>query len=142
MPQEKPAQASHSSVRVEEKEYADNLGSSENGRIIAQIREAPLPDPQELREYKSIDKSLPGKIIKMAEKEQRFRHFATYLGQFHFIALVIGGYGLAAFAGINGAQWTGAAIAGGVSYVAYVFKTHKPKPPSLKHSRIEEDEAT
>ena len=138
MPQEKPAQANHSSVKVEEKECPDRPGATENGRIIAQIREAPLPDPQELREYKSIDKSLPGKIIKMAEKEQRFRHFATYLGQIHFIALVIGGYGLAALAGINGAEWTGAAIAGGASYVAYVFKTRKPKPPSLQNSQTKE----
>lgn len=46
------------------------------------------------------------------------------------MALVIGGYGLAAYTGIHGAQWTAAAIAAGVSYVAYVFKSNNPKPPT------------
>lgn len=47
-----------------------------------QIRQAPTPPPEELRQLKQIDKSLPDRIISMAEKEQKFRHRATYLGQF------------------------------------------------------------
>ena len=131
MIQKKPAPPNHSSVKLKEK----NINSpQENSKFVAQIRHAPLPDPQELREYKNIDKSLPNRIVKMAEKEQKFRHIATYFGQMNFIILVAGGYGLAAYTGINGAQWTGAAIAAGVSYVAYVFKSKNPKPPKIQNT--------
>ena len=65
----------------------------------------------------------------MAEKEQRFRHVATIFGQLQFVILVVGGYGLAVYAGIGGAQLTGATIAVGVSYVVYVFKSKNPTPP-------------
>jgi len=41
------------------------------------------------------------------------------------------GYGLAAFSGIMGAELTGIAIAAGVSYIVYVFKTKKPEPPKV-----------
>ncbi len=109
-----------------------NIEENENN-VQLQIRQAPLPDPHELREYKNISKDLPDRIIKMAEKEQSFRHKATYIGQIQFLLLTLGGYSIAAFVGIYGQSWptTGvaAAIAAGVSYVAYVFKSNNPKPP-------------
>ncbi len=94
-----------------------------------QIRQAPTPPPEELRQLKQIDRTLPDRIIAMAEKEQKFRHRATYFGQLNFILLVSIGYGIATIAGIFGSQVVGSIIAGGVSYIAYVFKTHQPKPP-------------
>ena len=96
-----------------------------------QIRQAPLPTPEELKAYKAIEKTLPDRIVSMAEKEQSFRHRSTYLGQGSFILLVGIGYGLAAFSGIMGAELTGTAIAAGVSYIVYVFKTKKPEPPKV-----------
>ena len=70
-----------------------------------QIRQAPTPSPEELKQLKQIDSSLPDRIIAMAEKEQNFRHKAIYFGQLNFILLVTIGYGIAA------------------------IKTHQPKPP-------------
>ena len=42
-----------------------------------QIRQAPLPTPEELKAYKAIEKTLPDRIVSMAEKEQSFRHRST-----------------------------------------------------------------
>ena len=94
-----------------------------------QIRQAPTPPPEELRQLKQIDKTLPDRIIAMAEKEQKFRHRATYFGQLNFILLVSIGYGIATIAGYFGSEIVGSIIATGVSYIAYVFKTHQPKLP-------------
>ena len=81
----KQAKPTHSKLETKE---------AKNNRIIQQkIRQAPIPDPQELQEYKQIGEKLPDRIIKMAEKEQKFRHIATYIGQSQFIFLVLGGYG-------------------------------------------------
>ncbi len=101
------------------------------------IRQAPLPDPLELEAYKKIDKTFPERIMKMAESEQRFRHIATFVGQANFIILVLAGYGVAAFTGIKGAEWTGFAIAIGVSYVVYAFKSKDPKPPVREKKNVE-----
>ncbi|SFV74510.1 hypothetical protein MNB_SM-3-399 [hydrothermal vent metagenome] len=100
------------------------------------IRQAPIPPPEELRQLKQIDKTLPDRIIAMAEKEQIFRHRATYFGQLNFILLVSLGYGIATIAGFFGSQVVGGIIATGVSYIAYVFKTHQPTPP--KQNRNED----
>jgi uncharacterized membrane protein len=96
---------------------------------MTQVRHAPTPPPEELRQLKQIDKSFPDRIISMAEKEQNFRHTSTYIGQINFILLVILGYGISALTGYYGAQWVGGTIALGVSYIAYVFKVKDPKPP-------------
>jgi len=69
----------------------------------------------------------------MAEKEQRFRHWTTKAGQAGFIIVVLGGYGIAAYAGVQGAQAVGGFIAVGVSYIAYVFKEKNPVPPKNNH---------
>ena len=92
------------------------------------IREAPTPPPNELRELQQIDPTFPERLIKMSEKEQSFRHIATYLGQTSFIIVVLGGYAFAAYAG-KFSPVVGTTIAIGVSYIAYVFKTKEPKPP-------------
>lgn len=116
-------------VEVLDKEEKPQVSVTTSSYV--QIRQAPLPTPEELKAYKAIEKTLPDRIVSMAEKEQSFRHRSTYLGQGSFIMLVGIGYGLAAFSGIMGAEWTGTAIAAGVSYVVYVFKTKKPEPPKV-----------
>ncbi len=93
------------------------------------FRQNPLPSPEELQKYKEIHKSFPERIIKMAEKEQRFRHVSTFLGQINFLILVIVGFGIASFTSIKGSQATGVAIAGAVGYIVYVFKSKNPRFP-------------
>jgi uncharacterized membrane protein len=102
---------------------------------VTQIRQAPTPPPEELRQLKQIDKTLPNRIIEMAEKEQIFRHRATYFGQLNFILLVFIGYAIATVASFLGSQVVGGIIATGVSYIAYVFKTHQPNPPKQKKDK-------
>ena len=135
MARKKTVVPNHSSVKLEEK---NENNSQENSKLVAQIRQAPLPDPQELREYKNIDKTLPDRIVKMAEREQTFRHIATYFGQIQFIALVLGGYSIAAYVATTGSGWAASvgagAIATGVSYVAYVFKVKNPKAPKINNT--------
>jgi uncharacterized membrane protein len=109
------------------------------GIQMTQVRQGPTPPPDELRQLKQIDKSFPNRIIAMAEKEQRFRHTSTYIGQINFILLVLLGYGISAFAGYYGSQWVGVTIALGVSYIAYVFKTKDPKPPKQTNNIKNED---
>lgn len=101
---------------------------------MRQVKSGPLPSPEDLKAYKSVDKSLPAAIIAMAEREQKFRHRSTLFGQFNFIALIGIGYGASILAGIF-AHWSvGVAIAGGTSYVAYVFKVKNPKPPKQQQA--------
>ena len=115
-------------IKVSDKKEKPQLSVSSS---YVQIRQAPLPAPEELEAYKAIEETLPDRIVSMAEREQSFRHRSTYLGQGSFIMLVGIGYGLAAFSGIMGAELTGIAIAAGVSYIVYVFKTKKPEPPKV-----------
>ena len=107
----------------QEKEILENINIQ-----MMQIRSAPTPSPQELKQLKQIDKTFPNRLIKMAEDEQRFRHIATYLGQSQFIILVIAGYFIAGYFGKDAPIPSGI-IAAGVSYIAYVFKSKSPKPP-------------
>ena len=95
---------------------------------MMQIRSAPTPSPDELKELGQIDKSFPNRLISMAENEQKFRHRSTYFGQSGLIIIVLGGYALAGVAGVY-SPIVGSAIAVGVSYIAYVFKNSNPKPP-------------
>jgi hypothetical protein len=73
--------------------------------VHSRSHSGPLPDPQTLKEYAKIYRPAPEKIFNMAEKEQKFRHISTYLGQGS--ALVIGLFGLAvtAYLGVNGQPW-------------------------------------
>lgn len=96
---------------------------------MTQVRQGPTPSPEELKQLKQIDKSFPDRIILMAEKEQKFRHTSTYIGQINFILLVLLGYSIAGFTGYFGLQWVGVTVALGVSYIVYVFKAKDPKPP-------------
>ena len=48
-----------------------------DGRVLQQVQtttfsefSGPLPDPETLSEYASVDKTLPGRIVTMAEKQQ------------------------------------------------------------------------
>lgn len=39
-------------------------------QVIAQLRQGPIPTPQEMAGYKNVSPDLPDRIMKMAEKEQ------------------------------------------------------------------------
>ncbi|MGM0623936.1 MAG: DUF2335 domain-containing protein [Campylobacterota bacterium] len=77
---------------------------------MTQVRQAPTPPPEELKQLKQIDKTFPDRIIKMAEKEQGFRHRSTYIGQINFILLVVLGYSIAGASGYFGSAWVGGTI--------------------------------
>ena len=96
---------------------------------LMQFRQGPTPSPEELQKLQEIDPSFPDRIISMAEKEQNFRHKATYIGQINFILLVILGYSIAGITSYFGSPVVGTTIAAGVSYIAYVFKTNNPQSP-------------
>lgn len=102
------------------------------------VRSGPIPEAQELREYKQVDKTFPSRIMEMAEKEQSFRHRATFLGQINFIALIIIGFGMSILAGIFTHWSIGIAIATGTSYIAYVFKSKNPDSPKAPVKKEEE----
>jgi hypothetical protein len=40
-----------------------------------------LPDPRVLQEYETIQRGFSRELLSMAQKEQRFRHLSTYIGQ-------------------------------------------------------------
>ncbi len=65
------------------------------------IFSGPLPDPITLKEYGKVYKNAPQDIVKMAQKEQNFRHSSTYLGQFSALAIGISGLAVTAYSGAN-----------------------------------------
>ena len=88
-----------------DKSTPQNLKELQAVEMVVRSHSGPLPDPQTLKDYSKIYRPAPEKIFKMAEKEQKFRHISTYLGQGS--ALVIGLFGLAvtAYLGVNGQPW-------------------------------------
>ena len=99
---------------------------------LMQFRQGPTPPPDELKELAEIDKTFPDRIIRMAEKEQSFRHKVTYIGPINFILLVLFGFSIAGVVGYYGSEIVGSVIATGVSYIAYVFKSKAPEAPNNK----------
>jgi uncharacterized membrane protein len=92
------------------------------------VRTAPIPPPEELEGYKKIDPSFPERIIRMAEKEQKFRHHSYYLGQFFAFIIALAALGSATYLGINGKEWLGGSIGLGAlaSIVgAYFYSQHQ-----------------
>ena len=68
---------------------------------IRKSHSGPIPDPETLKEYKQIYKNAPDIIFGMATKEQSFRHFSTYMGQFSALLIGLGGLGVTAYLGVN-----------------------------------------
>lgn len=42
--------------------------------VVQQIRQGPIPTPEDMASYKIVDPSLPSRIMKMAEIEQEDQH--------------------------------------------------------------------
>jgi len=111
--------------------------SAQNNNITLErrlVRSAPLPDPDEMRGYKSIDKTFPSRIMAMAEREQKFRHIATYLGQIGFWVLAAFGIGSSIYLALLGKTVVAVALVGMVTYIVYVSKSSDPKPPQSNGS--------
>ncbi len=90
----------------------------------------PIPPPETLERYGKINPSFPERIVRMAEKEQNFRHISYYIGQFFAVIIVIAGLGSATYLGINGKEWLGGTIGLGAlaSIVgAYFYSQSKNK---------------
>ena len=104
---------------------------------LTQVRQGPIPPPEDFKFYKQVDKSLPNRIMALAENEQNFRHNSTYFGQIGFIFIVLLGYIISAYTAMNGAPVVGGIIAAGISYIAYVYKSNKPKPPKPQNNDSE-----
>ena len=78
------------------------------------IHSGPLPDPSTLKEYGKVYKNAPQDIIKMAQKEQKFRHLSTYLGQLSALFIGLGGLATTAYLGVNGEPF----LAGSIGFVS------------------------
>ena len=74
------------------------------------ITSSPLPPPEVLEKYKEIDPSLPDRLVKMIEREQRHRHLITFLGEIFGFIVVLGGFISAIVLGIYGKEWLAGTI--------------------------------
>ena len=74
------------------------------------IISSPLPPPEVLKKYKEIDPSLPDRLVKMMEREQRHRHLITFLGEIFGFIVVVGGFISAIVLGIYGREWLAGTI--------------------------------
>ncbi len=93
------------------------------------IHSGPLPDPSTLKEYGKVYKSAPQDIVKMAQKEQSFRHISTYFGQFSALAIGVGGLTVTAYLGVNGQPWLAGIIGfGSLSTLVGTFLYNSKKP--------------
>lgn len=77
---------------------------------IRKTYSGPIPDPETLRGYKQVQKNAPEIIIRMATKEQSFRHFSTYFGQFSALTIGLGGLIVTAYLGVNEQPWLAGVI--------------------------------
>ena len=99
---------------------------------IRKSHSGPIPDPETLKEYKQIYKNAPEIIFGMATKEQSFRHFSTYMGQFSALLIGLGGLGVTAYLGVNNQPWLAGIIGfGSLGSLVGVF-LHQNKKRSIK----------
>ena len=63
-----------------------------------------------LERYKEIDPSLPDRLVKMMEREQRHRHLITFLDEIFGFIVVLGGFISAIVLGIYGKEWLAGTI--------------------------------
>jgi hypothetical protein len=95
---------------------------------IRKSHSGPIPDPETLKEYKQIYKNAPDIIFGMATKEQSFRHFSTYMGQFSALLIGLGGLGVTAYLGVNNQPWLAGVIGfGSLGSLVGVFLHQKKK---------------
>ena len=99
------------------KEVATSEGNKKSPKKIEisqqiAIISSPLPPPEVLEKYAEIDPSLPDRLVKMIEKEQKHRHLITFLGQIFGLVVVLGGFISAIVLGIYGREW----LAGTIDY--------------------------
>ncbi|SKB59520.1 DUF2335 domain-containing protein [Malaciobacter marinus] len=93
------------------------------------IHSGPLPDPLTLKEYGKVYKNAPQDIVKMAQKEQNFRHISTYFGQFSALAIGMGGLAVTAYLGVNNQPWLAGIIGfGSLSTLVGTFLYNSKKP--------------
>jgi len=92
------------------------------------IHSGPLPDPLTLKEYGKVYRNAPQDIVKMAQKEQSFRHISTYFGQFSALAIGMGGLAVTAYLGVNDQPWLAGIIGfGSLSTLVGTFLYSSPK---------------
>ncbi len=93
----------------------------------AKVHIGPIPDPETLERYRDIDPSFPERIVRMAEKEQTFRHRSYYIGQLSALIIVLAGLASAVHLGVNGKEWLGGTIGLGAlaSIVGAYFYSQK-----------------
>ena len=93
------------------------------------IHSGPLPDPLTLKEYGKVYKNAPQDIVKMAQKEQSFRHISTYIGQFSALTIGLGGLGVTSYLGVNEQPWLAGIIGfGSLSTLVGTFLYSSKKP--------------
>ncbi len=72
--------------------------SSETTKLIvsSSLWSGPLPPPEVFEGYKQIQADFPERILKMAEREQKYNHRHIYIGQFSALiiglVLIVGGF--------------------------------------------------
>jgi len=97
-------------------------------QISSRVHTGPLPDPETLKGYKQVYKNAPEVIFDMAHKEQSFRHFSTYMGQFSALIIGLGGLGVTAYLGVNDQPWLAGVIGfGSLGSLVGVFLHQKKK---------------
>ena len=95
---------------------------------IRKSHSGPIPDPETLKEYKQIYRNAPDVIFGMATKEQSFRHFSTYIGQFSAFIIGLGGLVVTAYLGVNNQPWLAGVIGfGSLGSLVGVFLHQKKK---------------
>ena len=95
---------------------------------IRKSHSGPIPDPETLKEYKQIYRNAPDVIFDMATKEQSFRHFSTYIGQFSAFIIGLGGLVITAYLGVNNQPWLAGVIGfGSLGSLVGVFLHQKKK---------------
>ena len=95
---------------------------------IRKSHSGPIPDPETLKEYKQIYRNAPDVIFDMATKEQSFRHFSTYIGQFSAFIIGLGGLVVTAYLGVNNQPWLAGVIGfGSLGSLVGVFLHQKKK---------------
>ncbi|MEA2047870.1 MAG: hypothetical protein U9O64_05415 [Campylobacterota bacterium] len=113
------------------KEHPEIITQIEQSIEFTEIRKShsgPIPDAETLKEYKQVYKDAPEIIFSMATKEQSFRHFSTYLGQFSALLIGLSGLGVTAYLGAHDQPWLAGVIGfGSLSSLVGVFLYKKKK---------------
>ncbi len=115
--------------------YTQNSKTPLLAQIKHEIHIGPLPPPETLELYSKIDPSFPERIVRMAEKEQHFRHKSYLIGQISAVVIVVAGLASATYLGINGKEWLGGTIGLGAlaSIVGAYFYSQRMQKHEQEH---------